>query len=228
MRAMADAPTVVLVHGAWHGPWSWDGVVEELRGDDTRVVAIDLPSVVSGGDLYDDAAAVHAAIAATGGPTVVVAHSYGGIPATEGAAGAEGVRHLLYLAAFMLDEGESLLAVVGGVDPDWWRTGSDGTTSVDRAEEIFYNACPPDVARAAAARLRPQTRASFEQPVRAAAWHDIPSTYVICERDNAIPVVAQEAMAARAGTTHRLDSDHSPFLGQPAAVADLIRGVIAH
>jgi pimeloyl-ACP methyl ester carboxylesterase len=51
----------------------------------------------------------------------------------------------------------------------------------------------------------------------------VPSTYVIGDRDNAIPVPAQEAMSARAGTTHRLESDHSPFLSDPDAVADLIR-----
>jgi pimeloyl-ACP methyl ester carboxylesterase len=225
---VADLPTVVLVHGAWHGPWCWDGVTDVLRQDGTPFVTVDLPSVASGGDLYDDAAAVHAAITAAGGPTVVVAHSYGGIPTTEGAAAAEGVRHLVYVTAFMLDEGESLLAAVGGVEPDWWQTAVDGTTMPARPEEIFYNATPPAAAAAAAARLRPMARAAFEQPLRAAAWRSVPSTYVVCERDNAIPVFAQEAMAARASTTQRLDTDHSPFLTRPEAVADVIRGVIAH
>ena len=63
------------------------------------------------------------------------------------------------------------------------------------------------------------------QPVQSVAWRDVPSTYVICDRDNAIPVPAQEAMAARADTTHRLQSDHSPFLSDPDAVAELIRAV---
>ena len=49
-----------------------------------------------------------------------MAHSYGGIVATEGAAGADNVAHLVYLTAFMLDEGESLFAMVGGQEPDWW------------------------------------------------------------------------------------------------------------
>ena len=91
------------------------------------------------------------------------------------------------------------------------------------AQEVFYNTCSPEVADAAAARLRPHTIAAFVQPVTSVAWRDVPATYVICDRDNAIPVPAQEAMSARAGTTHRLDSDHSPFLSDPAAVADLLR-----
>ena len=97
---------------------------------------------------------------------------------------------------------------------------------MDGPQQVFYNTCPPEVADAAAARLRPQTIASFVEPVRSVAWRDVPSTYVICDRDQAIPVPAQEAMSARAGSTHRLDSDHSPFLTDPDAVADLIRAVV--
>jgi pimeloyl-ACP methyl ester carboxylesterase len=227
MRAMADSATVVLVHGAWHGAWAWDEVAARLRADGTPVVAFDLPSVASGGDMYDDARAVRDAIAAADGETVVVAHSYGGVAVTEGAAGAPGVRHLLYLTAFMLDEGESLATIAGSTPPAWQIPDADGRTlTVAGAQEVFYNTCAPEVADAAAARLRPQTIASFVQPVRSVAWRDVPSTYVICDRDQAIPVVAQEAMAARAGTTHRLESDHSPFLTDPDAVADLIRALV--
>jgi pimeloyl-ACP methyl ester carboxylesterase len=226
MRAMADGCTILLVHGAWHGDWCWDEVAERLRGEGTPVVAVDLPSVASGGDMYDDAQAGRDAIAAIDGETVVVGHSYGGIVITEGAAGAQRVRHLVYLTAFMLDEGESLSTIAGSTPPEWQVPEPDGRTlTVAGAQEVFYNTCPPDVADAAAARLRPQTIAALVQPVKSVAWRDVPSTYVICDRDNAIPVPAQEAMAARAGTTHRLDSDHSPFLNDPDAVAELIRAV---
>lgn len=221
---MADPVTVVLVHGAWHGAWAWDEVAGRLGADGTPVVALDLPSVAAGGDMYDDARAVGEAIAAADGETVVVAHSYGGVAVTDGAAGAQGVRHLLYLTAFMLDEGESLATIAGSTPPDWQLPDAEGRTlSVAGAQQVFYNTCDPEVADAAAARLRPQTIASFVQPVKSVAWRDVPSTYVICDRDNAIPVPAQEAMAARADTTHRLDSDHSPFLTDPDAVAALIR-----
>jgi hypothetical protein len=97
--------------------------------------------------------------------------------------------------------------------------------SVEGPQEVFYNTCAPEIADAAAARLRPHTIASFVEPVRSVGWRDVPSTYVICDLDHAIPVPAQEAMSAHAGTTHRLQSDHSPFLTDPDAVADLIRAV---
>ena len=99
--------------------------------------------------------------------------------------------------------------------------------TVSGPQDTFYNTCAPAIADAAAARLRPHRIAAFVQPVRSVAWRDVPSTYVICDLDNAIPVPAQEAMSARAGTTHRLESDHSPFLTDPEAVADLIRATVA-
>jgi len=107
---------VVLVHGAWHGAWCWDEVVSRLSGDGLDVVAVDLPSVASGGDLYDDARTVRQVLDDTPGEKVVVGHSYGGIVITEASAGAEGVRHLVYLTAFMLDEGADKTAAKDRVD----------------------------------------------------------------------------------------------------------------
>jgi pimeloyl-ACP methyl ester carboxylesterase len=226
MRAMSEQSTVVLVHGAWHGAWCWDEVVGRLSGDGLDVVAVDLPSVASSGDLYDDARAVRRVLDDTPGDTVLVGHSYGGIVITEASAGADGVRHLIYLTAFMLDEGEALADVAGRTPPAWQVPNPDGKTmSVEGAQEVFYNTCTPEIGDAAAARLRPHTIASFVQPVRSVGWRDVPSTYVVCELDNAIPVPAQEAMAEHAGATHRLRSDHSPFLTDPDAVAELIRAV---
>jgi pimeloyl-ACP methyl ester carboxylesterase len=226
MRAMSQQSTVVLVHGAWHGAWCWDEVVSRLSADGLDVVAVDLPSVASGGDLYDDARAVRRVLDDTPGDKVLVGHSYGGIVITEASAGAEGVRHLVYLTAFMLDEGHALADVAGRTPPAWQVPNPDGkTVRVEGPQGVFYNTCTPEIADAAAARLRPHTIVSFVQPVRSVGWRDVPSTYVVCELDNAIPVPAQEAMAAHAGTTRRLRSDHSPFLTDPDAVAEVIRGV---
>jgi pimeloyl-ACP methyl ester carboxylesterase len=209
--------TYLLVHGAWHGAWCWDELAPKLG----EVATVELPSKGDErGDLSADAAAVQAAIDAIGGPVTVVAHSYGGIAATEGVAGVE---HIVYVAAFMLDVGESLLGVVGGVAPDWW--DEDGElVRAQRPEEIFYNDCSPEVAAAASSRLVPQTRKSFTDQLTRTAWSEIPSTYVICSNDNAIPVFAQEAMSTRAGRVERLDASHSPFLSRPDELAEIILG----
>jgi pimeloyl-ACP methyl ester carboxylesterase len=71
-----------------------------------------------------------------------------------------------------------------------------------------------------------QSTSSLTQPLSRAAWRELPSTYVVCEQDQAIPVEAQEAMSGRAGTVLRLDTGHSPFLAAPAELAALLRGVL--
>src|SRR5438067_970341 len=102
------AATVVLVHGAWHGAWCWTRVVEGLTARGVDAIAIDLPghgdSTEPLGDLYGDAASLRAALdALDGSPAVVCGHSYGGAVVSLGAARHAAVRHVVYLAALMLD-----------------------------------------------------------------------------------------------------------------------------
>jgi pimeloyl-ACP methyl ester carboxylesterase len=87
----------------------------------------------------------------------------------------------------------------------------------------FYNDVEAETARCAVDELGFQSYASMTQQLTVTAWRTIPSTYVICEADNAIPVAAQEVMAARADEVMRMPTSHSPFLSQPAALARLIR-----
>ncbi|HEV2309230.1 MAG TPA: alpha/beta fold hydrolase, partial [Acidimicrobiia bacterium] len=109
------AATVVLVHGAWHGAWCWDYVVERLRANHVEALAIDLPghgtSTEPLGDLSVDAAALRSVLDDLE-DAVVCGHSYGGAVISEGAADHPAVRHLVYLAAIVLDVGESCSASV--------------------------------------------------------------------------------------------------------------------
>lgn len=220
------SPTLVLVHGAWHGPWCWDQLVPHLGGTEVRRVT--LPSVGADpaalGGLADDVAAVRDAVTAVDGPVLVCAHSYGGVPVTEAAADLPNVVGIVYLCAFQLDVGESLASALGdGPQPDWWDLhAEEGYLDVLRPKEIFYADVDDAVADAAAARIAHQGLAALATPLTKAAWHTVPSTYVVCERDQAIPVAAQDAMSQRSKKVHRLDSSHSPFLSRPAEVADLL------
>jgi pimeloyl-ACP methyl ester carboxylesterase len=220
---MPDSPSIVLVHGAWHGAWAWAKVEDSLRDRGFDVNTVSLPSAGEGGDMYEDSAVVRKAIDAVDGSVVVVAHSYGGVPTTQGAFGADNLQHIVYLTSFMLDEGESLLSFIG--EPPEWSTSDDGgrTVVVKDPTPVFYNDCSAEDAAEAGGRLRPHTLEAMEQPVTAVAWRgNVPTTYVICEQDNAIPLEAQEVLSQRASSVKRLDASHSPFLSMPDRVVDVI------
>ena len=218
--------TVVLVHGAWHGAWSWSGLEAALAERGVASRTVELPSVGTdpSRDLVGDAEAVRAAVREVGGPVVLVAHSYGGMVVTEAAAGLDGVVRLVYLTAFVPDVGQSLLDLVDYGPLTWIVPAGEGLLGVATGEEVdlFYGDVPADQAAAAALRLRPQAAASFGQPVTAAAWRDVPSTYVVCTEDRCIPAAAQRAWAERCTEVVELASSHSPFLSRPGEVAELL------
>jgi pimeloyl-ACP methyl ester carboxylesterase len=219
-------PTLVLVHGAWHGSWCWEPLADALG--DVPVQPIDLPSAgdvpAALGGLYADAAAVRSALSGIGGPTVVLGHSYGGMVITEAVTADSGVAHLIYLCAWLLDEGESLQSAVASPPP--WQDVRGDQVLVKTPAEVFYNDVSPELTARSVARLSAHSLAAFEQPLTNAGWKVVPSTYVICEQDQAIAPFAQKAMAQRAGEVLRIDTGHSPFLAQPEALAGLLRPIL--
>lgn len=231
---MSERPTLLLVHGAWHGAWAWDTARGILQERGWRVETVELPTVNAddpvGLHLVDDATAVADAIAAIEGPVAVIAHSYGGVPTSQGAT-ADNVTTIVYVAAFALDAGESLLAAVGGEAPSWWNVAGPLVTAGTEQEppvSLFFHDVDPVVAADAVARLRPQSRLAFEEPLTRAAWHDKPSTFIIAEQDAIVPPSAQEALAARAGSrVVRMDTSHSPFLSQPERFVDEIEAALS-
>jgi pimeloyl-ACP methyl ester carboxylesterase len=213
----------LLVPGSWHGAWAYEDVVPRLTGAGVAVRVIDLPSNGGEAGLADDAEAVRSALEDIGAPTVVVGHSYGGIAVSEGAAESPQAVGLVYLAAFMLDAGESLLDAMQHQLPDWISVDqAAGSHIAVRTEEVLYGDCPPDVAAGAAARLTRQSVAAIATPQMAAAWQTLPSTYLVCGEDRAVPPPVQEAMAARATSVRRVPASHSPFFSRPGDVAGVV------
>ena len=221
-----DYPIVVLVAGAWHGGWAWRRVAPALAAYGWPVEVIELPSTAPAGlprcGLHDDAAVIRQQVMRFvekhSAPAVVVAHSYAGAAATEGLAGVDAVQHLIYLAAHLLDVDESVLGIG---TPPWWRFDRDMIIA-SHPLDLFFSDVPRRDARWAVEQLQPTSHAAFGESLQAAAWHTIPSTYVICELDHAFPVVLQERFALRAGTVERLNTGHSPFLARPAELTQLI------
>ena len=226
--------TVVLVHGAWHGAWCWEQVLPLLDAAGVPVVAVDLPTVSHpSATLHDDAAYVRGALDSINGEVVLVGHSYGGVVISE--AGVHpSVAHLVYLAAFALDVGESAQqnALLGGEDAGALGAAIEVaelptgeavlTITPDGAVAAFYHDCPPEIANGAAERLRPQPLGSLRDTVDAAAWREKPATYVVCTDDRAVPVALQRSAAARIATTIEWPTSHSPFASRPDLVAELL------
>lgn len=239
------APTFLLVHGGWHGSWCWAPLREELGAAGARSTTVDLPSIVGGpgarhdadgsertSGLHDDAAVVAAAardaVSGADGPVVVVAHSYGTLPTTEGLDGVEGLSRLVVIGGALLDAGLSLMDGLGGSPLPWWQPSPDGSSyAATDAVAQFYGLCTPEVAAASAARLLPQSATAFTERLEAAAWGSLPITYVITERDGCVSQEGLEMMAQRAQDVRRLPADHSPQLSMPAPLGRLLLEVAA-
>jgi pimeloyl-ACP methyl ester carboxylesterase/ketosteroid isomerase-like protein len=226
---------VVFVHGACvrDGSWWWHRTAELLAERGVPSVAPALPSCgeaggpggVGGGGLTEDVTAVRRALLAADEPTVVVAHSYGGIVASAAAAGIGWVRHLLLVSSYLPEVGQSLSdfgddapAPFLDVDPDAGTFGVRPELLVD----TFLHDCDAEVQAQAAGHLARQSLQVIGQPVTAAAWQQVPSTYLVCARDRGTPPHRQREFARRAGAVVEIDAGHHPFLSRPDAVRDLL------
>lgn len=137
------------------------------------------------------------------------------------------VAHVIYLAAFALARGEALLGTIG-TPPPWLDVRPDGYVHARTPEAIFFNDVASEVAREAVAKLRPHSLAAFTDELTEASWETLPSTYIVCKQDRAIPPEVQRRMAVRTGGAVReLDTSHSPFLSRPDLLADLVRETAA-
>ena len=229
---MNQPATVVLVHGAWHGAWCWQPVVDRLEAAGVPVVAIDLPGHGDDRrpltDLHGHGDAVRAALDRIDGPVLLVGHSFGGAAITD-AGTHPAVRHLVYVTAFCIDTHETVMANdleggAGTVLEQAIRFEADGTITVDPdvAVEAFYADCDPAHAADAVARLEPEHAAGFGQSPRVAAWRERPSTFVLCTDDRAVMPALQRNLAARCDDVVELDASHSPFESRPDELAALL------
>jgi pimeloyl-ACP methyl ester carboxylesterase len=212
---------VVLVHGAWHGAWCWDPVVEELQRRGVTVDAVELPLT----GLADDVSVAKEAAVAMGPDTVLVGHSYAGLVISEAAIGVPSVRRLIYLAALMCETGEDSSDILARYESPLLGsvTMTETAVGVDpaRAWELFYGDSDEQKAEEMIARFRPMP---LEQMIQLSepAWKSVPSTYVVCTNDRAIPPEAQRWMASRADEVVEIHTDHSPFVTQPEFLADVM------
>jgi pimeloyl-ACP methyl ester carboxylesterase len=222
---MEPKTNVVLVHGAWADGSTWSKVIPLLDKKGFNVTAVQIPLT----SLEDDIAVTRNALAAQKGKTILVGHSYGGAVITGAANDAPNVTALVYIAAFGLDEGESLEDLSKQGTPPAGaaqiRPDEHGFLWIDR--DGFAQAFAADVDRAEAHIMavtqRPLSIKSFVSKSGPPAWKHIPSWYLVSSNDRMIPPQAEELMAKRMGASVRtVAASHASMVSHPREVADII------
>ncbi len=230
--ATTTPATVVLVHGAWHGPWCFDKVVSGLEARGVPVIAVDrrrqheasgqLRGVT---DAAENEAIVRSALDNVEGPMVLLGHSFGGEPITTAPLGNDSVKHLVYLTAMMPNtEGTIPDNFVNPELATAVQAGDDGSTTVqaDLIRHAFYHQCSDeDYERALGELVRDEAAIAFETP-RDTAWNKITTTYVVCTEDRALLAEGQRTLARNADRVVEWATDHSPFLSAPHLMVDLL------
>ncbi len=227
---MSDRPNIVLVHGAWADGCCWSGVIERLQTGGFHVRAPQFPLT----SLADDVARLREVLEFQDGPTIVAGHSYGGQIITALGDEAPSVVGLVYVAAFGLDEGESLgeLLSAGPPPPALAHLFTDSRGFGWLSEDDFVNHFAADVdpiwARVMYAVQQPLASSAFEDTMGPPAWKLLPSWYLVAQNDEAIPPDAERRFAERMGaTTVEIPSSHVAMVSYPAEVAELIEQAAA-
>jgi pimeloyl-ACP methyl ester carboxylesterase len=232
--AMNDSPNIVLVHGAWADGSSWSAAIERLQADGYRVTAPQFGLT----KLADDVARLRHVLSRQDGPTIVAGHSYGGQIMTGLGADAPNVVGLAYIAAFGLDEGESIGALLeqGPPTPALAHLDIDDEGFAWIPEEDFVNHFAGDVdsakARVMYAVQQPIHTSALAQVMGPPAWKSLPSWYLVADGDEAIPPDAERQFAARMeATTVEVASNHVAMVSHPDDAVQLIEsaatGVLA-
>jgi pimeloyl-ACP methyl ester carboxylesterase len=223
--SMSNKPNVVLIHGAWADGSSWSEVIRQLQASGFTVAAPQFPET----SLAADVARLHQVLKRQTGPTILAGHSYGGQIMTALGTDAPGVVALVYVAAFGLQQGESLGGLLSGGPP----TPSLAHLIVDEQafawipEEDFVTHFASGVERSRAkvmyAVQQGLSMSTFEDVMGAPAWKSLPTWYLVATQDEAIPPDVERMFAKRMGaTTIEVPAGHLAMASHPAEVVRLI------
>src|SRR5689334_12055659 len=222
---MTVQPNIVLVRGAWADGSCWSGVTERLQAGGYAVTAPQFPE----SSLAADVARLRQVLDRQDGPVIVAGHSYGGQIMTALGTGAPNVAGLVYIAAFGLDEGESIggLLAQGPPTPALAHLDIDshGFSWLPEEDFVKHFAADVDPARAKVmhAVQQPLAGSTFTDVMGVPAWKALPSWYLVATQDQAIPPDAERLFASRMGaTTIEVPASHVAMVSHPAEVTQLI------
>jgi len=227
---MDNRRNIVLVHGAWADGSCWSAVIERLQASGYHVSAPQFPLT----SLADDVARLRQVLDFQDGPTVLVAHSYGGQVMTALGTDAPNVVGLVYIAAFGLDQGESIGALLSQAPatPALAHPYTDRKGFLWLPEDDFVHHFAADVepakARVLCAAQQPLTGSSLGEVMGVPAWRSMPSWFLVAANDEVIPPQAERQFAQRMGaTTVEVQTSHLAMVSHPDAVVDLIEKAAA-
>jgi pimeloyl-ACP methyl ester carboxylesterase len=227
MNSMPESKVkeIVLVHGGFVDGSGWEEVYKILKNDGYHVSIVQNPTI----SLADDVAVTRRVLATQSGPVILVGHSYGGAVISE-AGNDPKVAGLVYVAAFALDNGESVSSLIKNPPPGApvppILPPQDGYLFLDKAKFAASFAADVDAEKAAfmADSQVPWGLEALNGTVSQAAWRTKPSWYLVPTDDNMIPPPAQRFMSKRAGSTVvEVAGSHAIYVSQPNAVATLIK-----
>src|SRR3954470_4617397 len=235
-------PEIVLVHGAWADGSSWNAVASGLQSQGVTVFAP--PNLLRG--VAIDASYIASFLAQrTSGPVVLVGHSYGGFVITNAATGGGDVRALVYVDAFVPDEGETVFQILGGsgsaldvpdpttvLDLAGYPGGPEGDVEAFLKPDAVHHSFAQDLSEAdrwlIVASQRPVTLSANTTPSGPAAWKTRPSWAVVGTKDRIIPADTQRQMAERAGATITdVAGSHVSMVSHPQVTIDGILAAVA-
>ena len=245
---MAARYTFILIHGAWQGAWAWDTIAPRLRAAGHDAIAVDLPGnghnplPPAKVDLPRYADHVAGIIDAVAGPIIMVGHSSGGITAAQACEHRpERIALAIFLAAFLLPDGMSLIQFYAENSQPWMRGANTRVTYDETGElsiidpvaavELFYHKAKPDLALQAASRLTPQPEGSRRSKMQLSAerFGSVPRVYIETLDDRSVHLPLQRKMQQMSPcrAVYSLDSDHAPQLSDPEGLVALFMTAVA-
>ncbi|KAL4780885.1 alpha/beta-hydrolase [Aspergillus varians] len=241
MAPPAQKPSLILAPGSWFPPTAFDPLATLLNAHGYKTQTVSWPSIARASavkDLSEDITALRALVEPEiqdGREVIVIAHSWAGLPVNSALEGLRkpsegwsgGVVRLLFIAAFIPEVGESVVSTCGG-EAEWYVKDEPNNTLFPSIPfELFFHDVPDG--KTWVETLRPASWATTNSRATGAAYVAIPSSYLLCEEDRAIPLFLQQAMVDKAREkgaqmrTEIVKTGHSPWLVDAEVVARWVR-----
>jgi len=250
-------PSILIIPGASATPEFCDSVTKAVAAQGYEIRALRLPTVAltpgpqtaTPKSMYDDAAFIASTVeklADEGKDVILMAHSYGGIPATESVKGLGkeerqkegkkgGIVRLGYLTSLVPAVGVAALRVLGDVEPPFQMDDSGYTyhENIARSASLTFNDISLEEGIKWTEKFHGHSVLCFGDALTYAGYQDIPVSYLVCENDLVIPIKNQrdgieliEKVSGRKVDVTSIQTGHVPMVSAPEKVVDWILGMV--